>query len=277
MLVLAALFSCNSKDTIGGKKDFLVVIHTPYGDMTAILYDETPLHKANFIKLVKEGQYDSTIFHRVIKNFMIQGGDVDAKNKTRTKETVPAEIINKFHHTKGALSAARQGDNVNPQRASSWCQFYVVHGKQFTKEELTIDQPKLNQAIGQLLQYESHQDLRNQFMQLQSERKFTEMNQLAIDNVDLCEKELNIKLRKDLSPERLKLYTTVGGAPHLDDEYTVFGRVIKGLEVIDKIADQKTRGGDRPIEDIYMTVELIEMKRKKITKEYGFEYPEVKS
>ena len=98
LFIITALFSCDSKETTGNSKDYVVVIHTPFGDMTAILYDETPLHKANFIKLAKEGQYDSTIFHRVMKGFMIQGGDVDAKNKTRSNKNVTAEFVNKFLH-----------------------------------------------------------------------------------------------------------------------------------------------------------------------------------
>lgn len=274
LLVGVTLFSCNSMETTGGKKDFLVVIHTSFGDMTAILYDETPLHKANFIKLAKEGQYDSTIFHRVIKDFMIQGGDIDAKNGTRNTETVPAEFVDKFYHTKGSLSAARQGDNVNPQKGSSWCQFYIVQGKKFTKEELTIDQQKLNQSIRTLLQYESQKDLKEQFVKLQAEGNNEAMNQLALDNVELCERELNINLKLDISPERLELYTTLGGAPFLDTEYTVFGKVVDGLDIIDKIADQKTARGDKPLQDIHLTVELVEMRKSKITKLYGYNYPE---
>jgi peptidyl-prolyl cis-trans isomerase B (cyclophilin B) len=273
LLIGATLFSCNSKETTGGKKDVLVVIHTSFGDMTAILYDETPLHKANFIKLAKEGQYDSTIFHRVIKDFMIQGGDIDAKNGTRNTETVPAEFVDKFYHTKGSLSAARQGDNVNPQKGSSWCQFYIVQGKKFSKEELTIDQEKLNQAIPKLLQYESQKDLKEQFMKLQAERDFEAMNQLALANVELCEREMNINLKLEISPERLELYTTIGGAPFLDTEYTVFGKVVEGLDIIDKIADQKTARGDKPLQDIHLTVELVEMRKSKITKLYGYNYP----
>lgn len=275
LLSVFVLLSCNSKESsLGGKKDFLVVIHTKFGDMKAILYDETPLHKANFIKLAQESQFDSTMFHRVIKEFMIQGGDIDTKNGTKPSETVPAEFVDKFYHEKGALSAARQGDNINPEKASSWCQFYVVHGKKFTERELTIDQRKLNAAISKLIQYDSQKELREQFMKLQATRDFEAMNQLAMDNIELAEKEMNTKLRMDISPERLKVYTTVGGAPHLDTQYTIFGKVVEGLDVIDKIAEQKTGRADKPLEDIHMTVELVKIKKKKVTELYGYVYPE---
>jgi len=274
IFIVSALFSCNSKETLGDNKDYLVIIHTPFGDMKAILYDETPQHKANFIKLAKEGQYDSTLFHRVIKEFMIQGGDIDAKNKTKSKRTIPAEFVDKYYHSKGSLSAARQDDRINPAKASSWCQFYVVHGKTYTEKELTIDQQKLNQAITKLLQYDSQKELRNKFMKLQAARDFESMNQLAMENIEVAEKEMNIILRKDISPERLKVYTEIGGAPHLDTEYTVFGKVVEGLEIIDEIANQKVGRADKPLKDIHITLELIEMKKKKITKLYGYEYLE---
>ncbi len=274
IIVLSAMISCNSKETAGSKKDYIVVIHTPFGDMKAILYDETPLHKANFLKLVENGQYDSTTFHRVMKEFMVQGGDVDLKNNKRSSETIPAEFVDKFIHGKGSLAAARQPDNVNPKKASSWCQFYIVHGKKFTERELTVDQRKLNQVISQMMRYDSHKELRDQFMKLQDERDFDAMGQLAMDNIDLAEKEMNVKLKIDISPERLKTYTTIGGAPHLDTEYTVFGRIVEGLEVIDKIAAQKVARANKPIEDIHMTMELVKMKKKEITKRYGYQYPE---
>lgn len=274
ILLIATLYSCKSKKTLGDKTDFLVVIHTQYGDMKAILYDETPFHKANFIKLAKEGQYDSTLFHRVIKEFMIQGGDIDAKNKTISNETIVAEIVDKYYHGKGSIAAARQDDRVNPAKASSWSQFYIVQGKKYTEKELTVDQIKLNNAISQMIQYDSHKDLRDQFIKLQAEQNFESMNQLAMDNIKLVEKEMNVKLKKYISPEKLKTYTTIGGTLHLDTQYTVFGKVVEGLEIIDKIANQKVDSADKPLENIYMTVELIEMKKKKITKLYGYIYSE---
>ncbi|UXX80294.1 peptidylprolyl isomerase [Reichenbachiella carrageenanivorans] len=269
LTTLIVLSSC-AKD----KKDAVITIKTSYGDMKVILFEETPKHKANFIKLAEEGQYDSTTFHRIIKEFMIQGGDVDAKNGTRSTKTIPAEIVEGFYHEKGALAAARQGDRVNPEKASSWCQFYLVHGKTFSEAELTVDQRELNQAIGQLMRYASHEDIKDEFAALQEKEDYEAMNQLALEYVDLAEKELNIKLKKSISAERLKLYTEVGGAPHLDGEYTVFGKVVEGLDIVDKIAEVETARGDKPIDAIYISMEVERIPKKKITKLYGYEYPE---
>lgn len=257
-------------------KDAVVTIHTEYGDMKAILYNETPLHKKNFLELAKSGRYDSTTWHRIIKNFMIQGGNVNAKEGTREAEEdrIPAEIVDGFYHTKGALAAARQGDQVNPEKKSSATQFYIVHGKVWTKNELTVDQVKLNQGISKLLSDPKFEELTKQFQDLSKARDFDAMNELALENKELVEQELGIDLNKDFDPDRLELYTTVGGAPHLDSEYTVFGRVVEGLDVIDKIAAVETGRMDKPVKDTYMTMEVELVSKKKITEMYGYEYPE---
>lgn len=262
------LVSCNKN------KDYVVTIHTSFGDIKAILYEETPKHKANFIALAESGRYDSTIFHRVINEFMIQGGNIDDKEGTKPTRTVDKEFVSKFYHVKGALAAARQGDNVNPEKGSSWCQFYIVHGKKFSEMELTIDQPKLNSAISRLLQYESNVELKEKFIELNQKRDIEGMNQLVLDNVEAAEKELGQSLRKSISPERLEAYTTIGGAPHLDDQYTVFGRVVEGLDVLDAIATQRVAGRNKPIKEIPLTIELEAVKKKEITKKYGYIYPE---
>ncbi|MEP0367946.1 MAG: peptidylprolyl isomerase [Cyclobacteriaceae bacterium] len=257
-------------------KDAVVTIHTEYGDMKAILYNETPLHKKNFLELAKSGRYDSTTWHRIIKNFMIQGGNVNAKEGTREAEEdrIPAEIVDGFYHTKGALAAARQGDQVNPEKKSSATQFYIVHGKVWTKNELTVDQVKLNQGISKLLSDPKFEELTKQFQELSKARDFDAMNELALENKELVEQELGIDLNKDFDADRLELYTSVGGAPHLDSEYTVFGRVVEGLDVIDKIAAVETGRMDKPVKDTYMTMEVELIPKKKITEMYGYEYPE---
>ena len=191
-----------------------VIISTGMGDMTIVLYDETPKHRDNFIKLAESGLYDGTIFHRVIQNFMIQGGDPESKNATPEKMlgnggpgyTIPAEFNTKFFHKKGALAAARQGDNVNPKKESSGSQFYIVQGKKVSQDELNLFQSRSN-----------------------------------------------IKM----SPEQIKAYTTVGGAYHLDGAYTVFGEVIEGMDVIDKIASVQTNNMDLPLQDIKITVKVV--------------------
>ena len=158
------------------KKDHLVTIHTSMGDMKAILYDETPLHKENFLKLAKEGKYDKTIFHRIINQFMIQGGGIDQKNGTTSTETIPAEIVPKFYHEKGALAAARQGDRINPKKASSWCQFYIVHGKKYSPNELSqfqagMNQTKKNALFSEVIQREKNKDLLATAQKFQQEKK----------------------------------------------------------------------------------------------------------
>ncbi|MCI4670198.1 MAG: peptidylprolyl isomerase [Bacteroidia bacterium] len=221
------------------KKDSLVQITTPHGNMIVRLYTETPAHRANFLKLAGEGYYNGTTFHRVIKEFMIQGGDPyskDPKKKNLAGQggpgyTIPAEINTKFIHTKGVLAAARTGDRVNPKRESSGSQFYIVQGKKYTEQEI--------------------QRITNGMMQQNPDFKFTEAQKTA--------------------------YMEIGGSPWLDGAYTAFGEVISGLEVIDKIAAQKVVPRvNRPVKDISMSMEVIVMKKKKITKTYGFEYPNKK-
>lgn len=196
------------------KKQTMVLISTSYGDMKMVLYNETPQHRDNFIKLVEKEFYNGTLFHRVIKDFMIQGGDPESKTAEAGQMlgsggpgyTIPAEFNAKFIHKKGALSAARQGDNINPKKASSGSQFYIVQGKKTTKAEL--------------------------------------------DN-------MSRRTNATYTPEQIKEYETNGGTPFLDNNYTVFGEVIEGLDVIDKIADVAKGRGDRPKEDIKMTMKIV--------------------
>ena len=228
--VLAILFcittivSITSAFDYDVKKEEMVVISTIYGDMTVRLYPETPLHKANFLKLVNESFYDSLLFHRVIQGFMIQGGDSDSKGAAPGAAlgrggpgyTIPAEIDPQFIHKKGALCAARQGDQVNPKKESSGSQFYVVQGKPVPEAELNriIDKKRRNNS---------------------------------------SESEI-------YTPEQITTYTTLGGTPHLDGDYTVFGEVIEGLDVIDSIAKQAVDRRSRPVEDIIMTMKIEKKK-----------------
>ncbi|MCB0489131.1 MAG: peptidylprolyl isomerase [Cyclobacteriaceae bacterium] len=269
------------------KKDYVVTIKTDMGDMVAILYDETPKHKANFIKLANEHFYDSLIFHRVIEGFMIQGGDPNSKNAQPGQHlgtggpgyTVDAEFNPKFFHEKGALSAARLGDQQNPTKASSGSQFYIVQGTVIPKtsiDQLTVDQMKLNNGLQQLLQKEENRPLYDSLSQLYYAGDMQAYQNKVFSLIPRIEKETGTQVKKNVSQEKIDAYTTVGGAPHLDDEYTVFGKVIKGLEVIDKIAAVQKDPADRPLQDVHFTVIVEEMSKKKITKEYGYEYPDSK-
>lgn len=252
-------------------KDVLITISTPYGEMKAILYDETPLHKKNFIELSETGKFDSTIFHRVIENFMIQGGDVNLVSENEIDYTIPAEFNDNLFHRKGEIAAARMGDNVNPDKESSGCQFYIVQGKVYKEEELTLDINALYGGVRRLLQEEEYSDMRQKFIDAQNDPEETQ--KLAISLSEVCEEKYGLQIRKTISDDILKAYTTVGGVPHLDGAYTVFGRIVEGLDVIDKIASVKTGAADKPLDDIPMTFKIKKISKEKITKDYGYSYP----
>ena len=220
LLVVLCVVSCSTH------KSYMVRMHTSEGVIEMKLYDETPAHRDNFVKLVKEHTYDSLLFHRVIKDFMIQGGDPESKKAPRGKllgegdlgYRVPAEFMPELHfHKRGALAAAREGDDVNPEKASSASQFYIVWGMVFTQQQLQSFKEQLSKRTGK-------------------EVKFT--------------------------PEQEKAYTTIGGTPHLDGEYTVFGEVVKGLDVVDRIQKKRCDRNDRPVDNVrILNVELIKIKK----------------
>ena len=244
----------------------LVKLETTMGNITVALYNETPKHRDNFIKLVKEGVYDSTLFHRVIKQFMIQAGDPDSKNASDTAMlgsgdvgyTIPAEFNPKFFHKRGVLAAARQGDDVNPEKASSGCQFYIVTGRKFTEPQLLGMENKINEQREEAL----FDSLARQHM-----KEIYKMRK-AGDNAGLLElqdtleaqaRELADKEEKfRFTPEQIKAYSTIGGAPHLDGSYTVFGEVTEGMEVVENIEIAKTNRADRPVVDIRILKASIE-------------------
>lgn len=253
------------------KKDYVVTVKTSYGDMKIILYDQTPQHKENFIKLAQNGDYDSTIFHRVIGNFMIQGGDVNAKpgNRGKIDYKIPAEFVDTLFHHKGALAAAREGDERNPNKVSSGCQWYIVQGIVYADGELTTDMAKINTYLKQLIQKPDYTYLQEELSRIYYDEGEAAFNKKLMELKPVLENEFKENFDRDFPEERLELYTTIGGAPHLDDEYTVFGRVVEGLDVIDKIASVKTGRMDKPVEDIFMTVEVEEISKKKFMKLYG--------
>ncbi len=215
VLLVLALYPLNGQEQHGKTGD-VIVIETSMGDMEVLLYDDTPLHRDNMLKLADDGYYNDLIFHRVINNFMIQGGDPHSKGAPRGQRlgtggpgyTIPAEFKEQHFHKKGALAAARQGDNVNPKKESSGSQFYIVQGQVFNTDQLTM---------------------------MQSSGHHT-----------------------PFTPEQIEAYTTVGGTPHLDGSYTVFGEVIVGMEILDSIAAVKTDNYDRPLEDVAFSIRIKE-------------------
>lgn len=261
-------------------KDYVVTIKTDHGDMVAILYDETPKHKENFIKLAKEQYFDGLLFHRVIQGFMIQGGDPDSRNAPPGKMlgmggpgyTIPSEISPKYFHEKGALSAVRMDDMRNPSRASSGSQFYVVQGTPVSEEQLKTDPEKFNQMMQQFFSDPANKPKYDSLIGFLQAQKRAEYEAYLMKVKPQAEAATGIKTDRDVDPEKVKVYATLGGAPQLDGQYTVFGKVIKGLEVIDKIAAQPTKS-DRPVQDIKMTVTVEEMPKAEIEKLYGYKFP----
>lgn len=224
IILLISTLSFAQKKT---KKDYLVTLKTNFGTMHLVLFDDTPLHKANFVKLVNQKFYDSLLFHRIIDGFMIQGGDPNSKNAKPNErlgngggnlERIPFEFKPNHVHKKGALAAARDG---NPEKKSSACQFYIVQGKKLSDDEIT--------AVSQ----------RNS------------MNYTTQQRAD---------------------YMILGGTPRLDNNYTVFGEIIDNIQVIDEIAKQPKDAADRPKSDIKMSVTVKKMRKKKITKQFGYKY-----
>ena len=272
-LILLALLLMSSW-ACGKDKDYVITITTRHGEMKAILFDDTPEHKANFLALAEEGRFDSTFFHRVIQGFMVQGGDVFGKEGLPAEEwpTVPAEIRSSHVHVKGMLAAARQGNNINPLKSSNGSQFYIVQGRTYEELELTTDFPALQKAVFQFMLLDSQRQMKEDYNRLYQEGKLDSLSLLLLSKRDQIAKTLNVKLTKDYSPAQVKAYAELGGTPHLDFEYTVFGQVIRGIEVVDKIAAEPTTR-EVPNQPVVMQVSVEKMSRKKIEKEFGYVYP----
>ncbi len=254
-----------SQINLDSVKETIVVVNTMFGNMYIKLYDETPLHKANFIALVNKGYYDSLLFHRVIERFMIQGGDPDSKYAKPNAQLgngeigkwIPAEFNQKLFHKKGVLAAARESDDINPKKESSSCQFYLVQGKMWNDVDLLKKEMRCNQKLVDSLKL---------MVQRSPEGKvyWTKMNNYKILNLNdssafyekkydaLVLNEYNKAPHYSFSNEQKQAYKTVGGTPHLDNNYTVFGEVIQGIEIIDKIAAMSTNSEDRPLTDVRM-------------------------
>ena len=252
------------------EKEIIVVITTKYGDMKIKLYDDTPKHKENFIRLIKEGYYDSLLFHRVIKDFMIQGGDPDSKNASSKQTlgsggpgyTIEAEILPNHIHKKGALAAARQGDNVNPEKRSSGSQFYIVDGKVFNDNELNQIEQSITinlkrEFFRNYLEDEENQALREKIDSLQKSNDSAGLQQLSIEINAMIDSTFEAENKNfKFTKEQREIYKTIGGAPHLDGSYSVFGEVVEGIEIIDSIANVNTNRFDRPEENIIMSIKI---------------------
>ena len=242
-----------------------VKISTQLGDIVVRLYDETPAHRDNFLKLAREGFYDGTLFHRVIKDFMIQGGDPQSKGAPAGKAlgsgdagyTLPAEFNPALFHKRGALSAARLGDEVNPERRSSGCQFYIVWGKKYSQGEMGQMARQMEMQAQQQVFDGLVQQHRDDIMQLRRNRDrdgLMALQEKLIAQTEEIAKKEGLGKMSDAAKE---VYTTVGGTPFLDGQYTVFGEVESGLNVVEDIQTAATDGRDRPLSDISMTVSVL--------------------
>lgn len=252
-------FSCQLDQSKKKAKDQLYKIETEYGNMVFKLYDATPLHKENFIKLIEQGYFNDLLFHRVINDFMIQGGDPNSKNAAPGQllgdggpgYTIPAEFVDTLFHKKGVIAAAREGDDTNPEMRSAGSQFYIVQGKVFDDEavkkvEDRINASRLNKLVTKYIE-EAKNEAYNTGGMIDYQVILPEARKKA-------EEKFKEEGYFKIPEEKLKVYQTIGGTPHLDDAYTVFGEVIEGLEVLDKIAAVETDENDRPLKDIKMRI-----------------------
>ena len=242
-------------------------IKTTEGDIIIRLYDETPKHRDNFLKLAKEGYFNGTLFHRVIKDFMIQGGDPDSKNAPKGKMlgtggpdyTIPAEFVYpQYFHKRGALSAARTGDEVNPDKESSGSQFYIVWGKTFKPAELKQMEHQMamqqEQQVFNQLTREHHEEIMN----LRRNRDRVGLQELQDKLIEQTKITCKQQGKPSFTEEQIEVYTNVGGTPFLDNQYTVFGEVEEGLDIVERIQNCDTDRNDRPTEDIKIeTIDLL--------------------
>jgi len=275
LLVLGLMFaSCQDE------KEELVTLKTQFGEIKMILFDDTPLHKENFLELVRSGKLDSTTFHRVIPGFMVQGGDITEQG-SEEPEQVPPEFSEHHIHERGAVAAARRGDAVNPEKKSSGSQFYIVQGKIFTKQDFVRlkEDHMLNQLqphFSEIINRQSNNELRQRYMEAYEEQDAERLRKIILETRPKIEDEFGEMEDLVLSPEQIQTYSTIGGAPHLDKTYTVFGMVVDGMDVVDQIARQRTDRSGKPVREIYMTASVEEVSKDKITQEYGYEYEEEK-
>ena len=265
LMVIGLLSFVNRTDEPSEK---MVEITTKFGVMRLKLYNETPKHRDNFLKLVNEKYYDSTLFHRVISQFMIQGGDPDSKNAPAGKQLgeggpgyeIDAEITEGLFHKKGALAAAREGDDVNPEKKSAGSQFYIVQGQVFDSLQLqNLQQRRLKQYQSYefkvcMNEPENKERLNRYMYAMRNGDKITStgiMNEMRPTVDTLLEKY-------KYTPEQIEAYTTLGGAPHLDMAYTVFGELVEGWDVLDSISAVNVDDNKRPPEDLIMSIRVVE-------------------
>jgi len=255
--LITAVLSCTSKYD---DSNSYVKILTDEGDIIVKLYNETPKHTKNFLKLTNDKFYDGLIFHRVIKDFVIQGGDPETITPKPDKiygekdagYTIDAEIIDTLIHKQGIIAMAREADDVNPERKSSSSQFYIVTGKVYTNSELD----KLEENLNKKLREQVEKILYDSLLQIDTNFDTYNLGQITQKVSILADSIMNYK-RIKFSDKQREIYTTVGGIPHLDGNYTIFGEVVEGYEVVEKISQVPTDSNDRPKKDIKFKVCIV--------------------
>lgn len=262
LMIMITGVSCGGTDKT---KEKLAVIKTEFGDIKVKLYDDTPKHRDNFVKLVGEGFYTDLLFHRVINKFMIQGGDPNSRNAAPGVQlgngnpgyTIPAEILPDHFHKKGVLAAARLGGPRNPMKESSGSQFYIVQGVVFRPGQLDTLEITMNSRRKDQLLRENFEAAKPQINEFQAKNDKPGFDLLVARIREKVDSVYATMAPFKLTPEQRQAYTTVGGYPSLDGDYTVFGEVVEGLEVIDKIAVVETDAANRPKADVRMKIELV--------------------
>ena len=244
-----------------------VLISTELGNITLKLYSETPLHRNNFIKLIKEHYYDSTLFLRVIKTFVIQGGNSNSKNAEPTIKieddeptyTIPAEINQQFFHKKGALAASRKSDFENYGKASSGSEFYIVQGVVHTEAMLKRVTNRITKTalFNDIINRSENDSLRQKYKDYSLSNRLDSLKTINEFIMNLVNEQLSEVSPYVFSAEQINAYTSIGGRPHLDNSYTVFGEVVSGLSIIDKIADLPVDNNGRPITDLKVKITIL--------------------
>ncbi|RUT73168.1 peptidylprolyl isomerase [Ancylomarina longa] len=245
----------------------IILIETNMGNIKLMLYKDTPKHRQNFLQLIENKHFDGTLFYRVIKGFVIQGGSQDSRNAPAGKmigyghsnRTIESEFNPKYFHKKGALAAPRQPDKVNIFKESDVSQFYIAHGRVYTNEELIMMEKEVNIPLRKrIVKKYLTKSKRAILDSLKKEKKVEEFRKIAKNIKESIAFEYNSSNEKlEFTPEQRKAYTSIGGVPHLDHNYTVFGEVISGFNVLDKIANLKTDTNDRPFQDVKMKLKIL--------------------
>ncbi len=240
------------------------VISTNFGDIKIMLYDDTPKHRDSFIKLVNSAHYDGTLFYRVIKNFVIQGGSSDSRNAPPGKQigygssklVIDSEFTENRFHKKGAICAPRQPEDINHFKMSDISQFYIVQGRVYTNEELDLVEKSVNNPIKIKLKKKYYLPYKEELQKLKSENP-QEFNKRLREIKEKIAFEYALSNKLEFSEEQRKVYTTIGGLPELDDDYTVFGEVVSGFDVVNKIASLKVDKNDRPYTDVKIEIRIL--------------------